>query len=114
MQTHPSQCSPEAVRRLQQIFDAIWHRLETSRSRHTFPWDAQASREKIAVQLCRRMNDMFMDAERIEQDIFEMFGRSEHSQKPDSWKTTRLKSAATRNSSSGSPLGLSEARQARH
>lgn len=110
MQTYPSQCSPEAVHRLQQIFDAIWHRLETSKSRHTFPWDAQASREKIAVELCRRMNDLFVDAERVEQDIFEMFDRSEHFQKSDSRKTIRLKGAATRSSSSGSPLGLSEAR----
>jgi hypothetical protein len=76
MQTYPSQCSPEAVQRLQLVFDAIWRRLETSGSRHTFPWDAQASREKIAVQLCRRMNDLFIDAERVEQDIFEMFGES--------------------------------------
>ena len=91
MQTHPSQCSPEAVRRLQQIFDAIWHRLETCGSRHTFPWDAQASREKIAVQLCRRMNDLFIDAERVEQDIFEMFGRSDDSEKSDRWTPLRSK-----------------------
>lgn len=85
MQTHPSQCSPEAVRRLQRIFDAIWYRLETSGSRHTFPWDAQASREKIAVQLCRRMNDPMIDAEQIEQDVFEMFDE------PESWKAFRPK-----------------------
>ena len=85
MQTHPGQCSPESVRRLQRIFDAIWHRLETSGSRHTFPWDAQASREKIAVQLCRHMNDRIIDAERIEQDVFEMFDESGR------WKAFRRK-----------------------
>jgi hypothetical protein len=95
LQNHPSQCSPEAVQRLQQIFEGIWHRLETSGSQYTFPWEAQASREKIAVQLCRRMNDLFIDAEGVEQDIFEMFGESKQSEKSDSSRLSCRKAQPT-------------------
>ena len=81
MQTDPRLCSPEVVRSLQQIFDNIWHRLEARGSKYAFPWDAHASREKIAVLLCRRMNDLFVDAERMEQDILEIFDEFEHAGK---------------------------------
>jgi hypothetical protein len=73
MQPNPGACDPEQLQILQEFFDTIWHRLETSGSRYVFPWDAQASREKIAIQLCRRMNDLFVDPDRVTLDILEMF-----------------------------------------
>jgi hypothetical protein len=41
-------CSPDALRRLQTIFDVAWLQLEQKRGRHTFPWATEASRYSLA------------------------------------------------------------------
>jgi hypothetical protein len=74
MQTHPGACSPEKLRSLQEIFDTIWLALESKRSKHTFPWDTQSARFRIAGYLLDHVNDRNLDAEQIKREILQKLG----------------------------------------
>lgn len=74
MQNDPQQCSPEVLSSLQKAFDEIWRSLEADRSVYVFPWDAQASRERIAVELCRRIDELLVDPDSLKQDVLRTFG----------------------------------------
>jgi hypothetical protein len=69
MQNHPGACSPEMLRSLQGIFDAIWLELESKHSRHTFPWDIQAARFLVAHYLLDHINETKLDADRVKRDV---------------------------------------------
>ena len=71
MQTRPGVCSPEKLRSLQRIFDAIWSELESKSSKHTFPWEVQAARYQIARYLLKHATDRVMDVEQIKLEIFQ-------------------------------------------
>jgi hypothetical protein len=77
MQIHPGVCSPEKLRSLQRIFDAIWFELESKSSKHTFPWQSQAARYQIAGLLLDHANDRELDAEQIKHDILQSLEDSE-------------------------------------
>jgi hypothetical protein len=77
MQTDPVQFSPETLRTLQRHFDFIWRCVDTSRSRYAFPWDAQASREKIATLLYKRVDELLVDPQRVTKEVLELFEAGE-------------------------------------
>jgi hypothetical protein len=81
MQNDPQQCSPDAVSKLQRAFDEIWRHLETSRNVGVFPWHVHASREKIATELCQRMDELFADPEILKRDILTKFGVAEYQER---------------------------------
>jgi hypothetical protein len=59
---------------LQKIFDAIWLELESKRSRHTFPWDTQSARYRIANYLLGHVNDLNLDVDEIKQEVLQKMG----------------------------------------
>ena len=69
MQDHPGACSPEILCSLQGIFDAIWMELESKHSRHTFPWDVQSVRFRIANYLLEHVNEANLDVDRVKRDV---------------------------------------------
>jgi hypothetical protein len=48
VQIRATSCSPETLRRLQRIFDVVWHEVEQQRGKRTFPWAIEATRFTIA------------------------------------------------------------------
>jgi len=97
MPTHAG--SPEQLRVLQKIFDALWLDLENSRSKYVFPWDAQANRERIAVLVVKHLNDRILDVAGLKRAILDEFDGShnaEHGGMPDSRRLDpdQVKSAA--------------------
>jgi hypothetical protein len=62
--------SPEQLSSLQRIFDAIWLELESTASKHTFPWQAQAARYQIAGFLLEYANRE-LDVEQIKHEILQ-------------------------------------------
>jgi hypothetical protein len=77
MQNHPGACSPEMLLSLQKIFDAIWLELETKHSKHTFPWDTQSARFRIAHWLIEHVNDAELDVDRFKRDILQRLNEGE-------------------------------------
>jgi hypothetical protein len=69
MQNHSGACSPEKLGSLQRIFEAIWLELESKHSKHTFPWNVQASRFRIAHYLLDHVNETILDADRVKRDV---------------------------------------------
>ena len=69
MQNHPGACSPEKLGSLQQIFDEIWLELESKHSKHTFPWDIQATRFLVAHYLLDYINETKPDVDRVKRDV---------------------------------------------
>jgi hypothetical protein len=57
VQIQPSSCSPETIRRLQNIFDAVWRELEQQKGKHTFPWAIEATRFTIARLVLEHTGD---------------------------------------------------------
>jgi hypothetical protein len=68
LQSHAGSCSPEALARLQRIFDAIWLELEAKKSPHTFPWAVEAARYTIARLVLQHVNNV-KDAEHIKREV---------------------------------------------
>jgi hypothetical protein len=68
VQTTAKSCSPETLRRLQTIFNAVWRKLEQQQGSHTFPWAIEATRFTIAHLILERVNDL-RDAARIEREV---------------------------------------------
>jgi hypothetical protein len=58
VQIRPSSCSPETLRQLQNIFDAVWRELEQQKGRDTFPWAIEATRFTIARLVLEHVNDL--------------------------------------------------------
>jgi hypothetical protein len=77
MQTRPGVCSAEKLRSLQRIFDAIWLELESKSSKHTFPWEAQATRYQIAGFILKHATDRGLDVEQIKQEVFQRLVKTE-------------------------------------
>jgi hypothetical protein len=70
MQSHAGSCSPEALGRLQKVFDAVWLELEQQKSSHTFPWAIEATRYTIA-QLVLQHATNEKDAEHIKSKVLQ-------------------------------------------
>ena len=83
MQTRTGACSPEKLSSLQKIFDAIWDELESTASKHAFPWQAQAARYQIAGFLLEHANDRELDVEQIKLEVFRRLVESESGPVPD-------------------------------
>ncbi len=65
MQTFPGQCSPERVRALQQIFDAVWLvEVHTGGRRPSV-----ALRNEIARRVAEHAGDAELDADEIERAV---------------------------------------------
>ena len=71
MQNHSGACSPEKLESLQKVFDAIWMELEAKHSKHTFPWDTQSARFRIANYLLEHVNDAKLDVDQIKRDVLQ-------------------------------------------
>jgi hypothetical protein len=69
MQNHPGACSPEMLGSLQGIFDAIWLELESKHSKHTFPWNVQATRFRIAHYLLDHVNEAILDVDGVKRNV---------------------------------------------
>lgn len=68
MQIQPIACSPETLRRLQTIFDAVWHAVEQQKGKRTFPWAIEATRFTIARLVLEHVNDL-RNAEQIKREV---------------------------------------------
>jgi hypothetical protein len=77
MQNHPGACSPKRLHSLQNVFDAIWMGLESEHSKHTFPWDTQSARFRIAHYVLEHINDVKLDVDRIKQDVLQRLEQGE-------------------------------------
>ena len=53
MQTLPGSCSPERLRVLQEIFDAVWFKVQTGAYR-----TSEALRDEIAQRVAKHVNDV--------------------------------------------------------
>jgi hypothetical protein len=71
MQIHSGACSPEKLKFLQKVFDAIWMELESKHSKHTFPWDTQSARFRIANYLLEHVNDAKLDIDGIKRGVLQ-------------------------------------------
>jgi hypothetical protein len=78
MQNHPGACSPEKLGSLQRIFDAIWLELESKHSKHTFPWNIQASRFRIAHYLLDHVNETILDVDGVKRDVLLRLEQGDH------------------------------------
>jgi hypothetical protein len=67
----PVPLTPEALSRLQNLFDDIWLDLEREKSPHTFPWSVEASRFALA----RLLLECFDSAKELEQIKIEVLER---------------------------------------
>jgi hypothetical protein len=54
---------------LQGIFDAIWLELESKHSKHTFPWNVQATRFRIAHYLLDHVNEAKLDVDKVKRNV---------------------------------------------
>lgn len=74
-QLHPGSCSPQALRRMQTIFDAVWLELERRRSPLTFPWAVEATRFTIARLVLGHVNALD-DVERVKREVLQSITNS--------------------------------------
>jgi hypothetical protein len=58
VQIRPSSCSPETLRRLQRIFDAVWREVKQQKGNRTFPWAIEATRFAIARLVLEHGRDL--------------------------------------------------------
>lgn len=68
MQIRPTSCSPETLRRLQTIFDAVWNEVEQQKGKRTFPWAIEATRFTIAHLVFAHVNDR-RNSDQIKHDV---------------------------------------------
>jgi hypothetical protein len=65
--------SPEALRRLQQVFDEVWAELVAGKSLHAAPKAAAASRDRLAVLVIKHMAAHDRDIENAKREIIAAF-----------------------------------------
>jgi hypothetical protein len=63
-------CSPERLRRMQQVFDAVWRELKNQKSLHTFPWAIEATRFTIARLVLEHGGDL-TNVDLVKQDVLD-------------------------------------------
>ena len=88
MQIRPTSCSPETLRRLQTIFDAVWHEMERQKGKRTFPWAIEATRFTIARLVLEHVNDR-RNSDQIKREVLK-----------------DLEYTGNRNRQNGSPPGI--------
>ena len=74
-------CSPEALHRLQSIFDAVWRELERQKGKHTFPWAIEATRFTIARLVLKHVRDL-RNPDQIQRDVMRDLERIGDSESP--------------------------------
>jgi hypothetical protein len=60
---------PEALNAFQQLFDTLWLLLR----KQVFPWDVEASREQLAIQLFKSIPGAQGDAEQLKQAVLSLW-----------------------------------------
>ncbi len=65
---------PEGLKSLQQLFDGLWLLLR----KQVFPWDVEASREMLAIQLLKSIPGAKGDAEQLKQTVLSLWPIRQH------------------------------------
>jgi hypothetical protein len=71
--TKPGYESPEALKRLQLLFDEIWDAVVASGSPHAAPEVAVASRDRLALLVVKHIGRNHQDSEKMKREILEAF-----------------------------------------